>query len=216
MKMFTNPQNKVKEENSNCIQLQEKKNNTQQYQQRDIWVWIFLLRLPSEKAVPLEQQYSNNWITWDNSSCEGCGEATSQDERALDHWTLGNLITSLLNAKGQKRQLCRILNATKNKNNVLLHWGKKKKRNLLHIAYGSFPQSTWQEEFKQVAQLCKTERGILRKLKPTWFLNRRQHFLTDVVKTDRQGKNCLPKTNQQEGKLENAGHLFRVLVRPGL
>ena len=25
MKMFTNPQNKVKEENSNCIQLQEKK-----------------------------------------------------------------------------------------------------------------------------------------------------------------------------------------------
>ena len=36
MKMFTNPQNKVKEENSNCIQLQEKKNNTQQYQQRDI------------------------------------------------------------------------------------------------------------------------------------------------------------------------------------
>lgn len=103
-----------------------RKKKTQQYQQRDIWVWIFLLRLPSEKAVPLQQQYSNNWITWDNSSCEGCGEATSQDERALDHWTLGNLITSLLNAKGQKRQLCRILNATKNKNNVLLHWGKKK------------------------------------------------------------------------------------------
>lgn len=130
MKIFTNSQNKVNEENSNCIQLQEKK--TQQYQQRDIWVWIFLLRLPSEKEVPLQQQYSNNWITWDNSSCEGCGEATSQDERALDHWTLGNLITSLLNAKGQKRQLCRILNATKNKNNVLLHWGKKKMKPLTH------------------------------------------------------------------------------------
>lgn len=28
MKMFTNPQNKVKEENSNCIQLQEKKKTT--------------------------------------------------------------------------------------------------------------------------------------------------------------------------------------------
>lgn len=27
MKMFTNPQNKVNEENSNCIQLQEKKNS---------------------------------------------------------------------------------------------------------------------------------------------------------------------------------------------
>lgn len=26
MKLFTNPQNKVNEENSNCIQLQEKKN----------------------------------------------------------------------------------------------------------------------------------------------------------------------------------------------
>ena len=67
-----------------------------------------------------------------------------------------------------------------------------------------------------MAQLCKTERGILRKLKPTWFLNGRQHFLTDAVKNDRQGKNCLPKTNQKEGKLENAEHLFWVLVGPGM
>lgn len=28
MKMFTNPQNKVNEENSNCIQLQGKKNSS--------------------------------------------------------------------------------------------------------------------------------------------------------------------------------------------
>lgn len=169
-----------------------------------------MLCLSSEKAVPLEQQYSNNWITWDNSPCEGCGEATSQGEKALDHWTLGNLITSLLNAKGQKRQLCRILNATKNKNNVLLHCGKKT-RNLLYTAYGSLPQSMKQEEFKQVAQLCETETGSLRKLKPTWFLNRqRQFFKTTWLRMTVKAKTVYQKLINRKENLKMSGTILGI------
>lgn len=126
-------------------------------------------RLACWESRASAQQSSSNWITWDNRTCEGCGEATSQDEKALDHWTLGNLITSLLNAKGQKRQLCRILNATKNKNNVLLHCGKKMKPLTHSLQF--FPSIHKTREFKQVAQLSKKEIGVLGKLKPTWFLS---------------------------------------------
>lgn len=139
-----------------------RKEVTEQWKYRDIWVWLVTLGWHWQQGL---------WTH--NTAVTGLGDVGTGEGRACVGRQLAGRrsltiepcrITSLLNAKGQESQLCGIVNATKTKNNVLVHCEKKTTRNLLYTATSYTPRvrcspSLRRQELKQVGYLVKQKQA---------------------------------------------------------